>query len=191
MKMKNLFNLLVFLLVLFSCNSDEQRWTTLTDDEFGYSIDFPYFKDKEATKKETVFEDTEYGDIISKGYTLNCQNAGHDNLGYSIVASTIPEDSININNSKDVRRYFDNVEFYMADITESECISRKVIEIHSYPGREFWFRNDYNKLKIKVHSVLINNIEIRYFVVMKADNFLNPSINKYMNSFNLNNNAQH
>jgi hypothetical protein len=77
----------------------------------------------------------------------------------------------------------------MGDLTESECIARKVIMVQGHQGREFWFRNEHNNLKIKVHSILINNIEIRYFVVMQSENYLNLSVNKFMDSFKLNSNA--
>lgn len=161
----------------------EVKWTPIINNDYGCVITFPDLEGGIINESEVILENTNFGDLLVKSYDLNCQKIEHENLAYALTIITIPEDSVKKMTDSFEREYFNTVETYITDFTGSERVTRKVIDIQGYPAREFWFHNKHNHLKIKAISILKNNIEYRYFVIMGEDDFLNYSIGSFMNSF--------
>lgn len=166
-------------------NAKSIKWETIEDDEFGVSIDFPLVQNLSLEEENVVVEDTEFGDVLRKDYTLNCQNVMHENLAYSLAIYKFPVGSFQIRNEDEVREYFDKTESAIASFSGAVCFQRVSSTVHGYPSREFWFQNEKHDFRIKAISVLKNDIEFRYFVITPTNNYLRSSINIFLNSFTL------
>lgn len=152
---------------------DESQWTTITDEQDGYKIRFPY----PPQPKEDI-QSIDNRKIKWRGYTLNTQRMDDKNLGYSISVSS---DNALINPHHFEQFVKDQIT-YLKRATNSILETDMVLQVDGGIGREQLYSMKEGDIQVKYRIILKSGRLFLISVITEKEQFFNTDIKRFFDS---------
>jgi len=151
------------------------KWNEIKSKEGNFRIEFPDFEVEDG--QTTQISDGE--EFIIYHYAMNTQNEDHDNLGYRVDYTFLPD----IKTQEQIDQQFSEQRDYVMSAANAILEYEYVIDTMSYPGREMLFTIDGSKIKTRYRLFFDNGIFYKLMVVTADGKHFNKSLTRFLNSF--------
>lgn len=169
--------LLAFMVVSFKNTSD---WYLLVTKS--YKILFP--KKPIAMTKDI---DSKAGKLTMNVYMYNVSKDEKDHNHLYITNETLYPDALFNSEKKDfLDEFFNNSILGAVNNAHGKLMSKKIIQLDNYPGREVIIGLREGSAVAKLRMYLVKNTMFMIETITDANNQSNKSIDKFMESFQLN-----
>ncbi len=164
------------LFMLVSCGNTDEKWSTYTSGEGGFSISMPTKVEKTEKVEVTPFGKQKTHFVTWKPSALAINKFKLFQVSYTDCPSKFIEDSIMRDFMLD-----SSIRMRYRDFTERDDVQGQSIELNGYPGRAFIFEGKDDVTIVK--QCITNGRRYDLTVIAKEGQGTNPEISQFFNSF--------
>jgi hypothetical protein len=154
-----------------------EKWKKITSEQGNFSVEFPNFNIKEG--QTTQILDGE--EIIIYHYSIDTQSKNHENLGYRVDYTFLPE----VKSKEQIEELFDIQRDYLLTAVNGTLIYENIIDTLTHPGRQLSFNIEALKMNMRYRILFNDGIFYKLMVVTKDEKIFNRSITRFLDSFKL------